>query len=170
MIIKDINQIPKIINVIDELNKKRVQIGILGDDSKEPSILMIATVQEYGVNITVTDKMRAFLHYQGLHLKDSTTEIKIPERSFIRAGWDTAKEDTQKVITKLLPSVLKLNMSVNDFYEIIGNYVVGKLHEYVDLISEPALHPFTIERKGSTHPLIDTGRLNQAITYQVVNN
>jgi len=34
-----------------------------------------AAVREFGARILVTDKMRAFLHYKGIHLKKTTTEI-----------------------------------------------------------------------------------------------
>jgi hypothetical protein len=45
----------------------------------------IAWVHEYGCTIRVTEKMRAYLHTQGMHLKASTQYINIPERSFLRS-------------------------------------------------------------------------------------
>jgi len=37
-------------------------------------------IQEYGVTIDVTPRMRNFLHSIGIHLKTSTTSIRIPPR------------------------------------------------------------------------------------------
>ena len=86
----DKNNIPKLLEVLDALWSHQIQIGIFGSDGS--TILMIASVQEFGCKITVTPKMRAYLHSQGLHLKASTKQINIPERSFIRAGFDEQKE------------------------------------------------------------------------------
>lgn len=48
----------------------------------------IAAVHEYGCTIKVTPKMRAFLYHEGLHLKKTTTAIRIPKRSFLQATLD----------------------------------------------------------------------------------
>ncbi len=44
----------------------------------------IAAVHEFGCTIQVTPKMRAYFHYQGIHLKASTQFIVIPPRPFLR--------------------------------------------------------------------------------------
>jgi hypothetical protein len=44
------------------------------------SIAQIHYIHENGAVIKVTDKMRAFLHFAGLHLKPETTVIRIPPR------------------------------------------------------------------------------------------
>lgn len=62
------------------LKGKSVEVGAL-----QGGHAWLAGIHEYGCRIRVTPKMRAFLHHQGLHLKDSTTEIVIPERSFCEA-------------------------------------------------------------------------------------
>jgi len=43
-------------------------------------------IHEFGATIPVTDRMRGFLHILGIHLKASTTVIKIPARYPIRKG------------------------------------------------------------------------------------
>ena len=49
----------------------------------------IAAVHEYGCTIAVTPKMRAYLHYNGLHLKEETKYIHIPPRPFLRPVLDS---------------------------------------------------------------------------------
>ncbi len=56
-----------------------IKVGLFGEIAK------IGAVHEFGAEIEVTPKMRAFLHSQGLHLRQSTTKIIIPERSFLRS-------------------------------------------------------------------------------------
>lgn len=41
---------------------------------------VLARILEYGARIKVTPKMRAYLHWRGLHLKAETTHIVIPAR------------------------------------------------------------------------------------------
>ncbi len=62
--------------VIDSNN---VFIGV-----KKGKEVNIAAVHEFGCTIGVTPKMRAYLHYQGVHLRASTQYIHIPARPFLR--------------------------------------------------------------------------------------
>ncbi|NLB56586.1 MAG: hypothetical protein GX811_12655 [Lentisphaerae bacterium] len=162
----DKNNIPKLLEVLDALWSHQIQIGIFGSD--DSTILMIAAVHEFGCKITVTPKMRAYLHSQGLHLKASTKQINIPERSFIRAGFDEQKERYEKRAAMLLDKVIHLELPVGTFFNILGEYVAGQLQEYLTDLRTPPNSPFTIARKGSSNPLIATGLLRQKITHKVV--
>ena len=51
---------------------------------KKGKEINIAAVHEFGCTIQVTPKMRAYFHYQGIHLKSSTQFIVIPPRPFLR--------------------------------------------------------------------------------------
>ncbi|NMB25460.1 MAG: hypothetical protein GX986_08015 [Firmicutes bacterium] len=68
----------------------------------------------------------------------------------------------------MLRQVLLLQLPVQTFFETIGDYIVGQLKEYVTQVSSPPNHPFTVAAKGSSQPLIDTGRMRDAITHRVV--
>lgn len=48
----------------------------------------LAVIHEFGAVIEVTPRMRSFLHRVGLHLRATTRFIVIPERSFLRNGFD----------------------------------------------------------------------------------
>lgn len=164
--VKDENNIPKILKALGDLEGSRIEIGIFGSD--DSTILMIASVQEFGCKITVTDKMRAYLHSQGLHLKASTKQITIPERSFIRSGFDEQKDRYEKRAAKMLDKVLHLELPVDTFFTVLGEYIAGQLQTYLTDVRTPPNHPFTTAQKGSTNPLIDSGRMRQAITHRVV--
>lgn len=164
--VKDENNIPKLLKVLEDLEGNKIEIGIFGSD--DSTILMIATVQEFGCKIDVTPKMRAYLHSQGLHLKASTKQINIPERSFIRSGFDEQKDRYETRAAKMLDKVLHLEMPVDTFFKVLGEYITGQLQEYLTDTRTPPNHPFTAAQKGSTNPLIDSGRMRQAITHRVV--
>lgn len=126
----------------------------------------MAGIHEYGCNIPVTPKMRAFLHSQGLHLKDSTTHIKIPERSFIRNGHD---QNVDRVLTqtgRAIGQVLAGKMDVDTLLDLYGEQMATAIKTYMRDLDAPPLHPYTIEQKGSSSPLISTGALLESIVWE----
>jgi len=163
----DDNKVPELLNVIKELKSSCIQVGIFAAEGSK--ILMIATVNEYGCDITVTPKMRGYLGSQGLHLKKETTVIKIPERSFIRNSYTENLLNIQKFVDNDLDKVFNFTMTVSEFYKDVGMYCVGLVQKHLTKLKEPPNHPFTIERKnGKTNPLINTGELREKITFKVV--
>lgn len=166
MKVHDETKVPEFLKMLDELHNTHLEIGVFGEEDSE--MVMIASVHEFGVKIKVTDKMRAYLHSIGIHLKPSTKTIKIPERSFIRAGYDKEKENIIRESEKLLEKVMKLELPVDVFFTTLGEIIVGKIQKYLTDLKKPPLHPATIKNKGSSNPLIDTGRLRESITYKVV--
>lgn len=162
--VQDRNRIPEIIRTMEELNGQKMLIGVLGEGEQQ----MIAGVQEYGIRITVTPKMRGFLHSQGLHLKKETTQITIPERSFIRAGWDEHEKDVLNKSDEMIPELINNGISVSTFIDALGDEAASLIKDFARDLRNPENHPFTIERKGSSNPLVDTGGMIGAITYEVI--
>lgn len=157
------NEFPKMEKSIEDLNGLRVNVGVLGGEHA-----WLASIHEYGCRIPVTPKMRAFLHRKGLHLKKSTTEIVIPERSFLRSGFDENAEKVLKATEAVLPDVLIGTMSVEQYAKLVGLQLASAIKEYAVNLSSPPNHPFTKKQKGSSNPLVDTGNMINGITYEVV--
>ncbi len=143
------------------MNGKKVNVGC------DWANAWLAGIHEYGCKIKVTPKMRAYLHSQGLHLKDTTTYITIPERSFLRAGFDEHNAEVLKKAEQVMPDVLIGTMSVERYCEDIGLLLSSKIKDYARDINSPANHPFTAEQKGSNNPLVDTGTMIESITFEV---
>jgi hypothetical protein len=56
-------------------------------------VWQLAMIQEQGISIGVTEKMRGWFHSRGVNLKKTTSAIVIPARPFIKQGiLDTLKE------------------------------------------------------------------------------
>ena len=161
--IRDNNRIPEVIRRMEELNGALVRVGVL----EEGEIKMIATVQEFGISIAVTQKMRNFLASQGLYLKKTTSHIKIPERSYIRAGWDENEKEILDKIEQLVKECVSKGISVDAVLDGTGQETQDRIRDYARDLKDPANHPFTKERKGSSNPLVDTGNLIQNIVYEV---
>lgn len=97
------------------------------------------------------------------------TEVTIPERAFIRGGFDENKDKFGKRAASLLKKVFKQEMSIDDFFTRMGEYIVGELQKYLNDLKEPPNSPITLHAKSpKTNPLVNEGRLRQAITYKVV--
>lgn len=156
------NQFPSMEAAIAELNGTKINVGCL-----EGEHAWLASIHEYGCKIPVTDKMRAFLHYQGIHLKPSTTMIIIPERAFLRGGFDEYAEDVVDSVEPLMADVIGGNMSVDQLSELIGLMLSSKIKEFAIDLKSPPNSSMTIERKGSSNPLVDTGDMIGSITYEV---
>lgn len=162
--VQDRNQIPQILRRMKELDGQKMLIGVLGHGEQQ----MIAGVQEYGIRITVTPKMRGFLAWKGLHLKKTTTHITIPERSFIRAGWDEHEKDVLDKSDEMIPELVNNGISVNTFINALGDEAASLIKDFARELKNPENHPFTIGQKGSSNPLVDTGGMIGAITYEIL--
>ena len=118
-------------------------------------------VHEFGVKIKVTDKMRGYLGSQGLHLKKSTTVISIPARPFMRNSFDNSEDDLSDFGVKLADQFLNDKIDLDTLLEVWGDYYRAEMQNSVvsrELDLEPN-HPFTIERKGSETPLVNTSEM-----------
>lgn len=144
------------------MNGTAVEVGVLNGENK-----WLAAIHEYGLDIEVTPAMRAYLHSQGLHLKKSTTHIHIPERSFLRTGYDQNIDGVLKKGRALLKDVLAGKMSVAACHKAVGLELSSKISDYAIELSSPENHPFTKNQKGSSNPLVDTGDMIGGITWRV---
>lgn len=157
------NDFPKMERAIQGLNGKKVSVGVLGGGEQS----WLASIHEYGCKIKVTPKMRAYLHNTGLHLKPTTTHITIPERAFLRNGFDENKDEVIKNAEQVLGNVLGGTMTPEQFFELVGLLMKSKIQDYARDLDSPPNHPYTVNKKGSSNPLVDTGDMIGAITYKV---
>lgn len=155
-----INKLPEVIATTKTVEGRKVQVGAASNNA------WLAGIHEYGCRIKVTPKMRAFLHHQGLHLKDSTTEIVIPERSFLRTGHDQNVDRIIKQTERALGQVLAGKMTVDDMLDLYGQQMATAIKKYMRDLSDPPNHPYTVDQKGSSNPLVDTGQLIESIIWR----
>lgn len=159
----------------DKDGMKRLLAGVEALDGKQVNVGMptgseqayIAAIHEWGVNITVTQKMRNWFIAQGHPLKKSTTQIVIPERSFFRNGMSAKGNKVIEKHKQVIPDVLYGSMSVNAFLDGLGLELSTAIKDYARDLKSPPNSGFTVERKGSSNPLVDTGSMINAISYKV---
>jgi phage gpG-like protein len=162
--IKGLNELEK--KIIKSIDKNLVlKVGVFG--SQDSDMVMIASVHEFGKQITVTDKMRYFLGYSGLWLKKATQYITIPERSFLRSTFKDKKQNILRGIKENIKKVIAGIYTQEIFMSRLGEAIQMFVKEKITAGIEPENHPFTIENKKSSKPLIGSGRLRDSIRYEV---
>lgn len=194
-VLKDINNIPKLKAVLKELGKKTLEVGVFGDDDAE--MVKIARAHEFGVTIRPKNKKYLAIplppakgtrprDHKDLFIPRGTNvlakkkgknefvpyfvlaeQVTIPERSFIRAGFDANVDDIVKKIDTLKDQVLELKINPKPFLEMIGKELQGKIQKYMRDLKSPPNAPLTAANKGSSNPLIDEGNLLESIDFKV---
>ncbi len=168
--------------------KISIKVGIIGDiaGQKHPDSDLtnaeLGAIHEFGCTITVTEKMRKYLHSQGLHLKKDTTTVVIPTRSFLRMP--LMSSEGKKELRKVVEEQLKSEIKATDLSNEIANKI---LDDTVHLLAETAylrvlqafetggfgkwapISEFTAQRRynAGNPPLTDTGDLRRSISYEI---
>jgi hypothetical protein len=124
----------------------RVKIGVLGSEAHEGTPgLTIAQLFE--------------IHELGLG---------VPERSVLRAWAEASEDQIMADLRQAYHKILTLKLTPDRAAAIIGARFVGSIQKFIsDGRVQPPLAQSTIDKKGSSVPLIDTGQLRSAITFAV---
>lgn len=140
--VTDKDNTDKLLKTLKEIESSVIEVGIFSKAGGD--IVLIANVHEFGSN-----------------------KNNIPERSFLRAGFDKYNKDIADLCDKMITRAVMQEISVDTALNTIGAFAVSKIQEFLTDMKRPPLKPLTIQRKGSSALLIDTGRLRQSITYRI---
>ena len=142
-----------------------ITLGIHEEDGAEPyqrgsgqtvTTAMIGSFHEFGTLDRFDDDSPAGDGRQG-----------VPMRSFLRSTVDENRSKYSKAIAKGIGDVLDGKSTIKRALGRVGAVARGDVQKKIASGIEPALTAETVERKGSSKPLVDTGQLRQAIDYQV---
>lgn len=123
-----------------------VSVGILQKDGAkkhgDATIAEIATFHEFGIGV--------------------------PERSWLRGWFDENRESIKREIRKAGKAVIEGRLEPAAALDLLGQKFVGDIKARISSGADfEPLAESTIARKGSTRPLIDTGRMIGAISHEV---
>lgn len=193
---KSINGSKKILKTLNtlmkDLDKKvSIRVGIIGSQAYEThphsdlTMAHLGAIHEFGATIQVTEKMRAYLHHIGIHLKPETTTITIPARSFLRDTFfnDQAKERLMDFAglgsREFNKEFFEYKMATNqEFFMDVCNAIGAKALEMVQDSFRAGGYPTKwvpiseVTKKNriadpNNPPLQDTGDLMDSITVEV---
>jgi len=91
----------------------------------------------------------------------------VPERSFMRSTLHEERKDILSLTGKLLKKVVSGKMQQSQALGLIGIDVADKISQKIVKLKAPPNKPGTIDKKGSSNPLVDTGQLKNSITWRV---
>lgn len=130
------------------IGKRRVRVGVLSDAPAghgDVSLLEIAVINEFGA-----------------------PGASIPQRSFIRATIDANIDKIRQVQAMLAKQIVAPNgIDGETAMKRLGAFVAGLIKQRIAQGIPPANAPATVERKGSSTTLVDTGQLRSSVTFQV---
>lgn len=93
--------------------------------------------------------------------------VKTPERSFIRSTINGKSKEIKKVARLEYKKVIAGKTTNEKGLGILGAFTAGLIQETFTDNNWAPNSESTIESKGSSTPLIDTGQLRQSISYKV---
>lgn len=95
-----------------------------------------------------------------------TEDGHIPERSFLRATVDANATVYGQELDAAVRAHIDGDRTLTEGLALLGARVEGDVKQYMTDLQDPPNAPATIARKGSSNPLIDTGRLRAAIRHK----
>jgi hypothetical protein len=151
------------LKVLGAFRGKVVDVGFFEGDrhvgkngKPDADLVLIAAANEYGADIKNG-------WGRGIH-------ITIPERSFMRS-WAIAKQtQISELMESLAKKVTNKAMDADLALKTLGVFGMDGIKKQIaapEGVSWPPNADSTIKRKGSSHPLIDTGVLRESVRYQV---
>lgn len=91
----------------------------------------------------------------------------IPERSYLRAGVDEKRRSLRRLTSQVAEKVIVGKMSKKEALEIIGASAQKIVQRKIARGPFTPNKPATVVRKGSSKPLIESGRMRQSVTFKV---
>lgn len=128
------------------MRSRKINVGITGNESVEGvSVVDYAMYNEFG------------------------TSRGIPARPFMSTTYDRHHKKTEQLIEHMYGQMLDGKMDPDHLLKTAGAYYQSKVQDTIRDAKTWAVpnHPKTIERKGSSSPLIDTGRMVQSVRYEI---
>lgn len=132
------------------IDRSAVYIGVVGgshtDNETHQTIRMpeLAAVHEFG-----------------------SAKRNIPERSFLRSSIEDNKQNYTNQMANLIKQAAQGSVAPSAVYGAMGAVAAGQAQKKISNGQLAPLKPQTIQRKGSSKPLYDTGQLVQSITWVV---
>lgn len=140
----------KAIGILEKINKsiaadpKKVQVGLPKGSNNYPdgtSVIMVGAVHEFG-----------------------SPANNVPQRSYLRSTMQNNRRKYKALFKKMAKNALTGKEKTKNGLSKLGLIVTTDVKDKITDLSEPPL------RSRSGNPLVDTGHLRQAITYEITDD
>lgn len=93
--------------------------------------------------------------------------VVIPERSFIRASFDTGRSKLDTICKEAIDGIIRQGWTAQQAADYIGKWALEMTRDYFNTQLGPPKADVTKLTTTQEQPLFDTGRLYNSITYRV---
>lgn len=93
--------------------------------------------------------------------------VTIPERSFIRASYDTGQSELEAACRAAVDHIMLEGGTAKEAAEIIGAWAVEMTQQYILYGIDPPKSDITMNTAKTPTPLYDSGRLLHSISYEI---
>lgn len=95
-------------------------------------------------------------------------EVNIPERSFLRAGFDQHHEEVLKKAQRLMKPLMDGSLSPDDYCDAVGQLLSDKIKNFARQLNSPPKSNITLAANpNKANPLVQTGDMIGSITWEV---
>ncbi len=149
-----------------------VRVGILSDAPKQHDARAVVEGKRAGkkshtaVTFDGGSHAATLLEIAVIH-EFGAPAANIPQRSFIRATIDENLPRIHAAQVALAKQIILAEITPAQAMARLGAMVAGMMKARIARGIEPPNSPKTIEAKGSSKPLVDTGQLRSSITFVV---
>jgi len=194
--VRDTNNMNQLTRNLNRLGRKEIKVGVFGDQDSEmvkiarvheygmtikPKTAKALTIpvspkakgkkasdfpdifQPAGTNVLAIPKGRDDFEVLFVLMKSVT----IPERSFLRSGYDENIDYIADKMESMMEDVVSGNIDPDIFTDMIGKEFRDLIKKKIRRLQEPANSSTTTSVKGSSNPLVDTGHLIDSIRHRV---
>jgi hypothetical protein len=91
-----------------------------------------------------------------------------PARPFLRVTIRENRHLFKRMVKRLYGLIIKGKMRHDQAQKILGAKAAALVQKKIVQLQSPPNAPRTVELKGSTNPLVDTGELKNSISWEVV--
>lgn len=91
----------------------------------------------------------------------------VPARPFVSTAFDENRDDLHAMKARLWDGLMLGRVGADQAAALLGEHHQNQVQGKITSIQTPPNAAVTIEKKGSTNPLIDTGQMRQSVRYEV---
>ena len=116
-------------------------------------------------------------HYEGEHGKPGPSIIDVaiwnnfgigvPKRDFMTPSTRKWKEFCTELINSMKMQILEGKINIDDVLNLAGQKGADIISEEIIKLRTPPNSPYTIEKKKSSNPLVDTGDMSKAPMHEI---
>lgn len=135
------------------LDKSYTEVGLQDDGKEYPDddkkVAQVGFDNEYGVT-------------------GGSGKWKVPPRPFMSTSFDENRNKMNGLITREYDKVIAGSITVKNALSLVGEWMTGVVKMKITNIKSPPNAEYTKQKKGSSNPLIDSGRMRASITHKEV--